>query len=77
MFKLVGRENFQVGKAKCCISIDTVGGFAYEYTLSVNGKSLKKFHENQSKIMKTWVLYVAGVDTRVVLGQSDLYVLYM
>ncbi|BFZ22389.1 hypothetical protein BsWGS_25428 [Bradybaena similaris] len=72
MFKLVGRENFQVGKAKCCISIDTVGGFAYEYTLSVNGKSLKKFHENQSKIMKTWVLYIAGVDTRVVLEKDTL-----
>ena len=69
MFKLVGREHFTVSKAKCCITIDAVSGFAYEYTLDVNGKPLKKFQENQSKIMKTWVAYVAGNPTRVVLGE--------
>ena len=37
MFKLVGKEYFEVGKsrAKCCISIDAVSGFAYEYTIEV------------------------------------------
>ena len=37
MFKLVGNENFQVGKskAKCSIKIEPVGGFAYEYSLDV------------------------------------------
>lgn len=69
MFKLVGREHFQVGKTKCVISIDAVSGFSYEYTLEVNGKPLKKFKENQSKIMKTWVVYVAGNGMRVVLGK--------
>lgn len=68
MFKLVGKEYFNVGKAKCCITIEAVSGFAYEYTLEVNGKSLKKFSENQSKIMKTWILTIAGKPTRVVLG---------
>uniref|UniRef100_A0A0B6ZCF4 Fas apoptotic inhibitory molecule 1 n=1 Tax=Arion vulgaris TaxID=1028688 RepID=A0A0B6ZCF4_9EUPU len=72
MFKLVGKEIFQVGKATCCIIIDAVNGFAYEYTLSVNGKSLKKFKENQSKIMRAWVLYIAGNDTRVVLEKDTL-----
>ncbi len=69
MFKLVGRESFKVGKANCVISIDAVSGFAYEYTLEVNGKSLKKFSENQSKIMKTWILTVGENQTRVVLGK--------
>ena len=72
MFKLVGREHFKIGKVSCCISIDAVSGFAYEYTIEVNGKPLKKFMENQSKIMKTWVLYLAGVDTRVVLGKREI-----
>ena len=73
MFKLVGKEHFQVGKTKCCISIDAVSGFAYEYSLDVNGKPLKKFQENQSRIMRTWVLYIGGVDTRVVLGEISTF----
>ena len=68
MFKLVGHESFTIGKAKCVIEIEAVSGFAYEYTLEVNGKSLQKFSENQSKIMKTWILTVEGTPTRVVLG---------
>ena len=38
MFKLVGKEYFEIGKskAKCCISIDAVSGFAYEYTIEVS-----------------------------------------
>ena len=71
MFKLVGKEHFQVGhsKAKCTITIDAVSGFAYEYTLDVNGKSLNKFRENQSKVQKAWVLTIAGNPIRVCLGE--------
>lgn len=69
MFKLVGKEHFTVGKAKCTISIDAVSGFAYEYTLEVNGKSLQKFSENQSKVQKAWVLHIAGHPFRIVLGE--------
>ncbi|ELT99248.1 hypothetical protein CAPTEDRAFT_152651 [Capitella teleta] len=72
MFKLVGREHFTVGKAKCNISIEAVTGFAYEYSLEVNGKSLKKFSENQSKIMKTWALTISGSPTRIVLEKDTL-----
>lgn len=68
MFKLVGREVFQLGKANCIITIEAVSGFSYEYSLEVNGKSLQKFSENQSKIMKTWVASIGGEMTRVVLG---------
>ena len=75
MFKLVGKEHFNVGKAKCCIAIEAVSGFAYEYSIDVNGKSLQKFSENQSKIMRTWLLTVAGEPTRVVLGKA-LYFLW-
>ena len=69
MFKLVGREHFNVGTAKCTITIEAVSGFAYEYSLEVNGKSLQKFSDNQSKIMRSWALVVDGVKTRVVLGK--------
>lgn len=72
MFKLVGKEHFQVGKAKCVITIEAVSGFSYEYTLDVNGKPLKKFIENQSKVMKAWVHVIGGNDMRIVLGNPCL-----
>ncbi|XP_061464980.1 fas apoptotic inhibitory molecule 1 isoform X1 [Rhineura floridana] len=70
MFKLVGKETFTVGaaKTKATINIDAVSGFAYEYTLEINGKSLTKYMENRSKTTNTWVLHLDGTDFRVVLG---------
>lgn len=74
MFKLVGKETFCVGaaKTKATINIDAVSGFAYEYTLEIDGKSLKKYMENRSKTTNTWVLHLDGEDWRVVLGESGL-----
>lgn len=71
MFKLVGKETFSVGKAetKATITIDAVSGFAYEYELEINGKSLKKYMENRSKVTSTWILNLDGTDCRVVLGK--------
>jgi len=71
MFKLVGKEHFKVGSAKCIISIDACSGFAYEYTLEVNGKPLEKFRENQNKIMRSWCFTLGSQSStpfRVVLG---------
>lgn len=72
MFKLVGKETFTVGKAetKATINIDAISGFAYEYTLEINGKSLKKYMENRSKVTSTWVLNLDGTDCRIVLGEA-------
>ncbi|XP_063610077.1 fas apoptotic inhibitory molecule 1-like, partial [Penaeus indicus] len=72
MFKLVGSEVFQIGDTKCVIKIEPVGGFSYEYSLEVNGKSYKKFTENQSKILKTWLLPLEGSYMRVVLEKDTL-----
>lgn len=71
MFKLVGKETFSVGKSetKATITIDAVSGFAYEYELEINGKSLKKYMENRSKVTSTWILNLDGADCRVVLGK--------
>lgn len=71
MFKLVGKETFAVGKldTKATINIDAVSGFAYEYTLEINGKSLKKYLENRAKVTSTWLLNLDGMDSRVVLGE--------
>ena len=72
MFKLVGKEHFKVGKENCTISIDACSGFAYEYTLSVNGKSLEKFKDNKSKTMKCWYFTTGSASStpyRVVLGE--------
>ncbi|MEQ2189068.1 hypothetical protein GOODEAATRI_021426 [Goodea atripinnis] len=67
MFKLVGKETFNVGQSdtKATINIDAVSGFAYEYTLDINGKSLKQYMENRSKITSTWLLNLDGIDCRV------------
>ncbi|CAB4062848.1 Fas apoptotic inhibitory molecule 1 [Lepeophtheirus salmonis] len=73
MFKLVGSETFKIGNsATGTIVIEPMGGFAYQYSLKVNGKTLKKFQENQSKIMKTWVLPVDGAMYRIVLEKDTL-----
>ncbi|KAJ0070671.1 hypothetical protein NL108_017405, partial [Boleophthalmus pectinirostris] len=74
MFKLVGKETFSVGKAntKATINIDAVSGFAYEYTLEINGKSLKKYMENRSKTTSTWLLNLEGTDLRVVLEKDTM-----
>lgn len=74
MFKLVGKETFCVGaaKTKATINIDAISGFAYEYTLEINGKSLKKYMENRSKTTNTWVLHLDGEDFRVVLEKDTM-----
>ncbi|KAM6348529.1 fas apoptotic inhibitory molecule 1 isoform 1-T1 [Alca torda] len=74
MFKLVGKETFTVGasKTKATINIDAVSGFAYEYTLEINGKSLKKYMENRSKTTNTWILSLGGTDYRVVLEKDTM-----
>ncbi|XP_072435700.1 fas apoptotic inhibitory molecule a isoform X3 [Chiloscyllium punctatum] len=74
MFKLVGKETFAVGATniKATINIDAISGFAYEYTLEINGKSLKKYMENRSKTTNTWILNLDGIDSRIVLGRCTL-----
>ncbi|XP_046357576.1 fas apoptotic inhibitory molecule 1-like [Haliotis rufescens] len=72
MFKLVGKETFQVGKAKCEIAIEAVSGFAYEYTLQVNGKSLQKFRENQRKITQSWILHIGDNPIRVTMEKDTV-----
>ncbi|EPB67243.1 Fas apoptotic inhibitory molecule [Ancylostoma ceylanicum] len=54
MFKLVGKEPFQLGKMKCLITVEALGTFAYEYSLEVNGKNYEKFREEQSKKLLCW-----------------------
>lgn len=78
MFKLVGKETFSVGRCqtKATINIDAVSGFAYEYTLEINGKSLKKYMENRSKVTSTWLLNLDGSDCRVVLGEALTLFIY-
>lgn len=74
MFKLVGKETFTVGAArtKATINIDAVSGFAYEYTLEIDGKSLKKYMENRSKTTNTWILVLDSTHCRIVLGRLFL-----
>ncbi|KAM9328498.1 fas apoptotic inhibitory molecule 1-like [Pholidichthys leucotaenia] len=74
MFKLVGKETFTVGKAgtRATISIEAVSGFAYEYSLHIDGKTLQKFMNDRAKTTKTWLLKVDGEDFRVVLEKDTM-----
>ena len=72
MFKLVGQEQFTIGKNKFVIIIDSATGLSYEYTLQVNGKSYEKFCENQSKILQSWTFSIGSTDYRVVLEKNTM-----
>lgn len=75
MFKLVGNEIFELhdGQIKCEIIINASSGFSYDYTLLVNGKSLRKFKEDQIKLIKTWIVDAwmtrDNKPQRIVLGE--------
>lgn len=74
MFKLVGSEGFEIGKAdakaRCEIEINASSGFSYEYALLVNGKQLKKFCEKQSKVMRTWMCPIDDEKVKIALGKD-------
>lgn len=70
MFRLVGKESFNVGGKRATIHIEAVSGFQYEYTLEIDGKPLKKFVENRKKTAKVWTFLLDGVEMRMVLGKS-------
>jgi len=74
MFKLVGEETFQFGSsnAKGKITIESVSGFTYSYSLMVNDKTLKKFIETQSKAMKAWHVHLEGQHYRVAMEKDTL-----
>lgn len=67
MFKLVGKECFEINGVRCVISVEAIGIFAYEYSIVVNGKAYEKFREQQRKALKVWHLHLAE-DVRVCLG---------
>ena len=67
MFRLVGMETFKIGKKTAEITI-TSKGIAFEYALTIGGKTLKKFTEAQAKNTRTWLLDMSGEQHRVVLG---------
>ena len=68
MFRLVGVETFKIGKKTAEITINSKG-IAFEYALSIGGKTLKKFIEAQAKNTRTWLLDMSGEQHRVVLGR--------
>lgn len=49
MFRLVGKESFDVGGKRATIHIEAVSGFQYEYTLEVDGKPLKKIRRESKE----------------------------
>jgi len=72
MFKLVGKEFFKIGKTNAFILIEAASGFAYEYTMFVDGKPLKKFIEDRKKTARVWTLILDGIETRIVLEKDTM-----
>ena len=69
MFRLVGSESFKIGKKFAEITI-TSNGMSFEYVLTIDGKSLKKFVEVQAKNTRVWLPKFDKHDEhRVVLGE--------
>ena len=73
MFRLVGTETFKIGKRFAEITIAS-NGMSFEYVLSIDGKSLKKFIEVQAKNTRVWLPRFGenSEHHRVVLGESGL-----
>merc|ERR1711862_211793 len=73
MFKLIGSEKFTIGQSKtsCEIKIEPHGSLSYKYSLDVGGKPYKTFIEKQSKILKTWLVTVRGLEHRVALAKDS------
>ncbi|XP_063226350.1 fas apoptotic inhibitory molecule 1 isoform X2 [Bacillus rossius redtenbacheri] len=72
MFKLVGSEEFDIGRVHCVIKVEPSGAFSYSYELEVDGKTYEKFTELQTKAMKTWMVDVGDETYRVVLERDTL-----
>lgn len=70
MFRLVGCEYFSIGKRSAEINIMS-NGLSFEYVLTIDGKSLKKFVEAQIKNTRVWLPRIDGSSHRVVLGQFE------
>lgn len=69
MFRLVGTETFRIGKRFAEISILS-NGLSFQYVLTIDGKSLKKFVEVQAKNTRVWLPKINdGTEHRVVLGE--------
>lgn len=78
MFKLVGDEIFYLGKqcAKCVLRVDPMPHFSFSYTLYVEGKSLEKFTETQSKSIRSWAVISNGKRYRIVFGKNKIILFY-
>jgi len=69
LFSLVGVEKFKISGRSAQISIVS-NGWTFEYTLEINGKSLKRFAEAEKKNTRTWLPNINKQPHRVVLGES-------
>lgn len=72
MFKLVGREIFELNAVRCVVSIDAVGIFAYEYSLKVGGKAYEKFREQQKKALQVWHVRMGDSEIRICLEKDTM-----
>ena len=71
LFRLVGKETFHIGKKVAEISISPKG-VSFEYTLTIDGRSLKRFVEAQIRNTRSWLPIINGEEHRVVLGEQPV-----
>ncbi|PSN41092.1 Fas apoptotic inhibitory molecule 1 [Blattella germanica] len=71
MFKLVGDEVFNVGKARCVIKVEPVGGFSYSYSLE---KDTLDVWANGKKLDAMGEFVEDGTETHFSLGDTPAYI---
>ncbi|XP_065883456.1 fas apoptotic inhibitory molecule 1-like [Dysidea avara] len=71
MFSLVGVEKFKISGRSAQISIVS-NGWTFEYTLEIEGKSLKRFAEAEKKNTRTWLPNINRQPHRVVLEITNM-----
>ncbi len=69
MFRLVGTEGFKIGTRVAEVEIKSSNFTTFEYTLKIDGKTLRQFIEAQIKNTRTWLPELQGESHRVVLGE--------
>ncbi|CAJ0578754.1 unnamed protein product, partial [Mesorhabditis spiculigera] len=73
-FKLVGKDDFEIGSTKCSINVEALGTFAYSYSLEVDGKKFETFREEMKRKLISWKTNIAGQETRICLDKDTMEV---
>ncbi|XP_057379424.1 fas apoptotic inhibitory molecule 1-like [Daphnia carinata] len=71
MFRLVGSENFRIGRYECKLDVEPDGTFGLLYLLSINGQDIGEFQEVNKKRWITWNVNSSEGKSDTILFEKD------